>query len=136
MATDFDDAQKQVEQLFAAGWGSTTKIAYDNLQFNPDEVNDDSWVRLNVIDGTAEQVGLGAEANLYRHPGVVIVQVFVKEGQGIRVAKQLADQVAAIFRGTTSGGVLYRTPSVERIGPNGGWFQVNVNIPFQWDAQF
>lgn len=135
MATDFDNAQELIEQKFTTAWGATTPVGYDNVEYEP-APNVLQWVRLNVLDEAAFQTGMNGTDNLYRHPGTIIIQVFVREGKGVREAKQLADTVAAIFRGANENGILYRAPSIERIGPNNGWFQVNVNIPFHWDAQF
>ncbi len=135
MAVDFEDAQKSIETRFSTLWGTTTEIAYDNVEHTPGPTTI-SWVRLNVLTGDSIVAGLAGSVNLYRNVGVIVVQVFVKEGEGVRVALLLADTAAAIFRGTQVDGVLYRAPSVERIGPSDGWYQINVNIPFQWDAQF
>lgn len=135
MATGFDNAQQLIEQKFNTAWNAATPIAFDNVEFDP-PATVDQWVRLNVLDEAAFVAGMGGGVNLYRHPGIVIVQVFIRDGSGIREAKQLADTVAAIFRGANENGILYRAPYVETVGPNNGWFQVNVNIPFHWDAQF
>lgn len=135
MAVDFEDAQKAIEVLFNTQWGTTTHIAFDNVDWKP-EATTLKWVRLNVLTGDSITAGLHGDVNLYRSAGVIVVQVFVKEGEGVRTALLLADQAAAIFRGLQIDGIIYRAPSVERIGPSDGWYQVNVNIPFQWDAQF
>jgi hypothetical protein len=135
MAVDFEDAQKAIETKFSTAWGTTTEVAYDNVDYVP-PANVLQWVRLNVLNGATIVAGLAGSANLYRTAGVVVIQIFIKEGEGVRQGLLLADTAAAIFRGTQVDGVLYRAPSIVRVGPSDGWYQVNVNIPFQWDAQF
>ena len=135
MAVDFEDAQKAIETRFTTQWAAATEVAYDNVVYTPGSTVVE-WVRLNVLTGISTVASLGGATNLYRSVGVVVVQVFVKEGEGARKALLLADTVAAIFRGIQADGVLYRAPSIDRIGPSDGWYQINVNIPFQWDANF
>jgi len=86
---------------------------------------------------------LAGPYSTHRHPGMVVVQVFVPANWGDKTALDTADQVAALFRrqkvslkddqDVEWGAMQFRSPSVRTIGVNGAFFQVNVNIPFVRD---
>ncbi len=93
------------------------------------------WARLSVRPGEGRQVstGAGTSSRTFRIPGVAIVQIFVAVTTGMQVAQDLADKVRVAFQGVSAAGVLYRFPSQTNAGRSGGFWQVNVTIPFQAD---
>jgi len=132
----YDQERQDIETYFTTSWGTTTKIRWDNVKWT-EPVADPSWVALTVITDEAAQISLG-DNPLYRFPGMVIVQVFVKEGTGTGVANQLADQVVEAFRlrtlgVTATGFVKFQTPWKRREGIKEGWFQMNVFAPYARD---
>jgi hypothetical protein len=136
MATDSVDFRGAVGTFFAAGWGTTTPIAWPGRDYAP-PASQSSWVRLTVIESDTRQHEIGTVSqNQYRESGLVIVQVFTETNQGDGPALTLADQVATIFRkqsvAYTNGRAIFRAPQVRVIGPNSdaAWFQVNVSIPY------
>jgi len=132
----YEQERDDIETHFLTEWTTTTKIRWDNVKWdNPAE--DPSWVALTIITDEADQISLGDNPR-YRFPGMVIVQVFVKEGTGTGVVNQLADQVVEAFRlrtlGTApTGFVKFQTPWKRREGVKNGWFQMNVFAPYQRD---
>lgn len=130
----FDTGRKDVETRFQNYWGTTTEVLYDNMTRVPERGT--PWVRLTINEGQSNIIGI-ADTNLYRNLGVIIVQVFVPEGQGTASARQLADQAAAIFRGAQFGsGITCRAPQLANIGVIDGWYQINVSVPFFRDEYF
>lgn len=116
---------------WASAW-TQTPTAHGNVPFDP--AAGTPWVRLSVIDGAGQQASVGApQAVLERHAGVIVVQVFTPSGEGEGRARWLADQAAAVFRRQSFSGVSCRTPSFARLGESGGWFQVNVSIPYWYE---
>ena len=128
----FEAARKNIEQRWADNWLYSAYV-FDN---RPAPEGEEVWVRLTILDGDTEQASIGGPTSLYRHFGIIAVQVFVKEQTGTAKARQLADTVASIFRGQKFNGILCRSPAVQRVGVIEGWFQINVNVPFQWDGSF
>ena len=75
----------------------------------------------------------GAGGNLYRNTGLVAAQIFVPVAIGDGLAYEIADDIAAIFRSRLVSGVRFRTPATAPAGPDGAWYQRNVNVPFTAD---
>lgn len=122
-----------IESRFNSQWADRTPVAYGNLPYAP--IVGTAYVRLIVLTGRALQASMGA-APLYRHPGVIDVSVFIPEGSATKPALDLADAVVAIFRGAQFSGILCRPADVRNLGVVGGWFQVNVSIPYHRDEIF
>ena len=125
-------ALASIEQRFATAWGTTTPVQWPNRNYEPQPGNE--WVRLTVLDGDSTLVGLGLNARLYTHPGVILVGIFVPKGNGERRSAVLVDSVSEIWRGVEFDGILCRAPAVTRVGLTGEWFQTNVSVPFQRDG--
>lgn len=107
-------------------------VQYDNVTLdNPDDA---LWVRLSVLFGTSDKKSIGSlGANVSRHPGVVMVQIFAPIGKGDKDSFDLVDKVKAAFVPGTYSNVTYRTGSVVNLPREGSWFRTNFNIPFIGD---
>ncbi len=139
MATDFAEANRYITALLQDNIGSTVdEVEYENFQSGESALensNVDSWARLSILPGTSVQGSLGQVDNrLYRNTGLVVIQVFIKRGIWTKTAYDAADAIAAIYRGKTDNGIIYGAASVSAVGPSGGWFQVNVTVPYRWDS--
>jgi hypothetical protein len=124
-----------IRQRFATEFAlvrATVPVAYANRQFTPPD--NAEWVRLNIIEGDSTLAGIGGVgANLYRNSGLVAAQIFVPVAVGDGLAYEIADDIAAIFRSKLVSGVRFRTPATVPAGPDGPWYQRNVNVPFTAD---
>ena len=127
-----------IEDKFKTSWGTTTPISYDNLPFDVPLTN---WVRLEVWDGDATKASLGTGVQLRRSSGTVFITIYSVLSQGSKPARDLADQVATVFRDIQLSGLIFFEPSVKRLGEvyhtGGGdrgstaqWYQIIVSIPF------
>lgn len=128
----YQTALAAIEQRFQTQWGTTTPVQWPNRNYEP--VAGDEWVRLTVLDGQSFMAGMGFSSNLFRHPGLIIVSIFVPRGSGERRVNELVDSVSGIWRNAQFGEILCRAPSVEKVGESGEWYQVNVSVPFQRDT--
>ena len=135
MPTSFADAEQKITARYKDNVPTGLHIAYDNV--NDTQIRDnrliERWTRLTIFGGQSSQAAMGSVLRRYRNNGMVIVQCFTKEGVWTKPAIELADAIAVIFRGVAHDGITYRAPSAEKIGPAGGWYQVNVVVPFYWD---
>lgn len=133
----YEAEHNAIRTRFSTQWGSTTPVQYAGQNFTPDE--GEAWVRLVVLDATAYQASFGDTTNYYRHPGVVIVSIFIPTSKGDKEALQLADQVASIFRNWSDSTTRMRfqaPPSIKTIGEAKPWYQINVICPFIRDTLF
>ncbi len=105
---------------------------YDNQKAdNPDN---EIWCRLTIGFGESTQVANGGVGNnTFRTPGVMTAQIFAPMGMGEKGSYVIADAIKTAFRCVTDSGVVFRTPSIQRIGRVENSWQVNVNCPFHAD---
>lgn len=140
----FREARDAIADKFKAGFHAKRNepIAFDNfaqlVDTNGDVVDkpgDAPWVRLSIRLASGDQVTLGRVGSRgFRHAGVVIVQIFVPQGRGDGTAYDIADAVADTLRGVTTQSVRFLAPDPpEFVGPDGGWWQVNVNTDVEFD---
>ncbi len=128
---DFEAAANTIRSEFNTNF-TAYDVAWENVHFTPPQ--EDPWVRLTIREGEGFAAGFAGGTNRYRHPGNVIVQVFAPVGTGDGKAREIADSVAAIFRGKRLSGIrFFDAPYVQTVGPDGDWFQVNVQLPFEYD---
>ena len=136
MTAFFDQLRQQTEARFQANFTAlaANRIKFENQPFT--QPNDNEYVALWIRDGEGGNVALG-NSLLRRHPGVVIVQVFALAEKGTKLARDHADTIAAIFRNVqisiTGGVIRFREPRGIPVGEGNGWWQLNVECPFQLD---
>lgn len=130
----YETEANEIRSHFDTEWADETPVDWPNTAFaKPDR---DPWIRFRIRPADAGQADM-ASSPRFRHDGAVIVQVFVREHTGDGRAKELADKAAAIFRRTTIGSSVFRTPRANDIGPDGrGWYQINVIAPYYRDEVF
>lgn len=128
-------AEQAIREHFVDEWPDLTTISYtfDNAGDNNDfPTRGSAWVRVSIVQGEARQVEHGITRR-FRRAGVVVVQIFTPAGSGTGDALTLADYVRDVFEGRTINGVLFRATSVDRVGIDGPWYQINARTPFQAD---
>lgn len=128
----FEAMANTIRSRFKTLVGDVEKIPvhYDNEQ--KDKPENKLWARLNILPGQSIQVEIG-KSERFRTPGVMIVQLFLPIGKGMRDLHKMADKIKTAFRAVTVTGVVFRTPSEENVGRTGSWWQMNVSIPFYAD---
>jgi hypothetical protein len=126
----FEAKQTAVETYFKSNW-NTTQIHWENTAgFNPEIYEEFVRFTLGFGDSTRMQIGGGG----YRYFGVLMIQVFVKEGIGVNRGVKLADIVSGLFRDQIVSGVNFAVPFVTKFPKaEKGWFQVQVSTPFYFD---
>lgn len=139
-----------IQTRFATNWptyvGGTVQnplipVAYENVDFTPPEqsgISQGAWVRLSIRNGDSNQISFGGgDKGLHRAMGLIIVQCFVPEGKGEFLVRQLADYASAIFRSVSmSNGIKTKSPRVSYQGNSGGYYQLNVEVPYWRDEVF
>ncbi len=133
----FEAEEKALKGAFLTGWAanqSTYPAKYDG---SPKIDTSGAYVIFSVLPGDGARLELGDTGNS-RWVGIVIVQIFVPEAGGVRVAGTVGDLVKAIFHDQqfttdTGGKILCRQTSLRRAGQEGARIQYNAVTPFQRD---
>ena len=126
------NAARQILAARMAEW-TTTPICWPNTP--PLESTGVPWVRFAVIEtgDTTEYVTTGGGPVI--PGGLVVVQVFAPSGEGDGDASALADQIAALFRGYSSGGLFCGKIRRSVVGTNDGWYQINISAPWLYTEE-
>lgn len=123
----FKEALQYIESRLSSNW-SATPIDFDNMPFQA--AVGTPFIRCQVEWAGTEQIGVGGR---FRGEGVIIIGIFTPMHTGSRAGNKLADDVATIYNLYQYQGLKCRFASTMRIGQYREWYQINVNIPFQYD---
>lgn len=115
---------------------SADSIAWDNVAFDNQKASDaTAWCRLQILQGESSGLSLGSTA--VRAQGFMLASIFTPAEQGDKLALEIADEIVSACNSTTitlaGNTTILRTPSVNPIGRDGAWYQINVSVPFQSD---
>lgn len=128
----FESIRQVIESRMAA-W-TDAPIAYDGVPNSPALQTaidtKEPWVRLTIQHGDSQTAALGAAPEV-RRTGLIQVQVFVAENQGSRPAAVLADSLASHLQYYTVDSLETLAASVQRVGPQDGWFMYILTAPFR-----
>lgn len=133
----FQDELAAIETRLKTNW-TTTPIKFENVPFTEPTT---AYVALNIVVGEGLQISLGATNVLRRWPGIIMMRVFAPENTGTKVVRQYADSLGAIFdraqfSSGNSGVISCRIPSIETVGLQSGWWQINVSVPYRRTRQY
>lgn len=105
---------------------------FDNQDVEPPVTG--QWIRFSIIPGESIQVEFGSKKR-FRQFGIATAEIMDEIGKGTKAINLLINAIntSGVFRSVSVGGVVYRTPSVLRVGRVGNWYKVNVLIPFYAD---
>jgi hypothetical protein len=96
-----------------------------------------SWIRVNIVHGPAGQASLASPMGRRRwnRTGTLIVQCFVPLTKGSVVgARAIATALQDGMQGSESShGVWFRGATVNEVGKDASWYQVNFAITFTYD---
>jgi hypothetical protein len=133
----YELAVKNIRKAFATAWGTTTKVAYDDV---PDDTIPPSpaatWVRLNIshVDGYQASAG-SPNSYRFRREGLINAQIFQPQGKDSIDARKKADLIIPIFQGRQISGITFFDVQAREIGNDGaGWYQINVLSKFYYDV--
>ena len=124
----YEAERASIEGRLSTNW-KTTPIRFENVAYTPASTTT-AFIELAIVNGASRQISLGTPA-LYRHPGVISINIRTRLQIGSSTGKKHADTIAGIFRGKEfATGITCKAPRITRIGEVEGWFVYNVSIPF------
>lgn len=139
----FAVSRESIETAFRDAWFAVTDtpLTFDNTRgfftttgYTLDSIKESEFVRLTIKPVDTQTITLGANPET-RTRGLVMVQVFVKEGTGSGRAFALADVVASILQNKLIDGIQFMATSMVNVGPQNGYYQVNATTRY-WVTSF
>ena len=136
------EALQAIAARVEAEWAATV-VTYDGQRFDPP--SDAAWVRITIRDQPTRKVTHGnIGARQATRAALLIAQVFAPIGEvdSSHPALELAEQFRALFEGRdvpdTPGAecINFEDATVRRIGADGGFYQVNVNLTHTYPQTF
>lgn len=124
----FKNERIAIENRFEEFWNETP-IAWENVAF--DTPNNSAWVRLNILNGSSNYRAING---LKRNLGIITVQIFTQKDTGTNVAREYADTIRGIFESKKFSDVVCDVASINTIGADSVWHQINVTIPYWRDS--
>jgi hypothetical protein len=89
-------------------------------------------LRASIRLGEQRQVSTGG-VKRFRQGGALVLQVYNPLGKGDQANLSLIDTILLFFRCKTYDGVVFATPTLETVGRNDKYWQVNAICPFYYD---
>ena len=144
MTATLTSARHEIHQAFQTVWDSGSAalnggvippISYDAVAF--DTPTAAAWARIRIRHEQGEQVTLGPPAQKrFNKTGTVIVSIFTPVSTSLDTSKAEALGILAksAFEGkATPSQVWFRDVSINEIGVEESWFQVDVIATFNYD---
>lgn len=137
MSSAIADTAAAIRARFATLFGgahSGLLVVYDN-EPNVEPSPELPYVALKIDWAEATQVGI---PRLMRDVGLVLVSVYVPQGTGEGAALDLADAARTVFESVSIAinsnlNLLFLQPRVQKVGPEGPYYRVNVIGRFKAD---
>lgn len=146
MSLTFSEARDAIFTRFNTDWAALAPAANGGVLPAVDWQGDDEgaaqdnskpWARAVILHGPSSQdvLGVAGAGRSFERTGTVVISIFapLSRGQGLTQAEALAIIAQNAFEGKTAGTgdcIWFRNVSINEIGPDGGWFQINVNADF------
>ncbi len=117
------------------GWVAS-RIKWPGTPFQEPSV---AWIAVNILRGAGNELTIGTPAQR-RFAGVVAIQIFDRENNGLATILSLADQLEQRFINANSRTTISATEYIDFQQPGltpdqvvNGWRQVNLNVPYVRD---
>lgn len=134
------EASQAIASTIEASWTGTAldRVVFDGQRASPG--GDDpslAWVRVTIVELTPGPATIGTAGDrLVVQRGLLIAQVFtpLEDADSALPAVELATTFRDLFHAQAIGAdpIHFEPAAPRRIGVDGGWYQVNVSIPFAY----
>lgn len=89
------------------------------------------WYRISILGGINHIASL-SDTPCVREVGTLIVQIFDNDGGGTKNIKQMADSLAKHLGCIMLDDLELLAPSIVNVGASGGFYQMNVQVPYRY----
>ncbi len=121
--------------MLKSAWNESTQglIQWENMPFT--QPTGRVWLAAFILDSDSFQASLPAGTTLYRHPGILQIDVLGPLDQGTRQLTEVIDLLTPIFRRVTrqtSDGQLvkFKVPRTVNLGEQNGWWRYSFRVDF------
>jgi hypothetical protein len=115
-----------IESRLSSNW-STTAIKWDNVAYIPTPGT--AWIRCTILPGEVEALSFGRDTTK-EFMGLIDISIFTPKETGSVLARTYADTLSALFDMVAFGTIDCDEASVQNLGVDGDWYQLNITIPF------
>ena len=134
MSLTYQQARDEITSLIHTPWAQahpTYVMLFDDRPGAKPDGNT-PWARLTIRHNDGQNAALGNK--LFGRQGLVTVQIFTPQGEGLLTADILAKLVSDALEGkSTVGGVWFRNVRMREVGGDGSFYQVNVIAEFDYN---
>ena len=126
-----------VRTAFGTHWTNAGEdlaiVAWDNVQFNPE--NDDVMVIFGLahVSGTQASLGTGTDIQI-RRSVILAAQILVRHNTGQAEADRLAEIILDFCESVKIAGIRFRDMGLTEAGRSNQWFEVVVNAQIDYDS--
>jgi len=136
MAATQETASDEMLAFFKTAWDTTGLIAvYENVK-GAVPTAQVGWARpiIRHAGGGRQSLTGALNQTKYGQLGLMVVSIFIPNGNGLSLGRSLGKTVADAFDGkATASAVWFRNVRVVEVGPSNEWYQFNVVIEFTYD---
>ena len=136
MSATQETASDEMLAFFKTVWDTTSLIAvYENVR-GAVPTAQAAWARPSIRHASGGGQSLTGALNKikYIRHGIMIVSIFIPNGNGLSLGRSLGKTVADAFEGkATASAVWFRNVRTVEVGPSDEWYQFNVVIEFVYD---
>ena len=122
----FEEVEQIIETIMQNSWHDTP-VYFDNVLLKQSMETPYVTCKIDWLDA------YGAGPMRTRNDGYILLEVFVPQNIGSRLATKLIDKLNDIFKSSGTGNLHFKPGQPQRIGNNNGWYQRNLNVPFYFD---
>lgn len=127
-----------ISQLFLENWKNAAPVYWQGVAEKKTPNVTTAWARHIIKHGSSQQTTFGEKsARRFTRTGIISIQIFTPittKGGGLGKAEELAELARDSYEGINTNTSLsfYGAQTVD-VGPNNGWYQINVIINFTYD---
>lgn len=127
----------EVRTAFATFWTgkgeSLDAIGWNNLSFDPSNLDEYIFLNLAHASGTIASLGTGVDTQI-RRTVIFAAQIFVRHNTGQQRADELSELVLEFLESAKLPGIRFRDIGLTEAGRVNEWFQVNANCSVEYDS--
>lgn len=136
-STTHEEAKEAVAQLFKSIWTDNLGWTFQlgNEQFTIPSGNRVAWARLIFRHQGSTQYTFGQDGcRKFKRNATAFIQIFTLAGGGEQESAQLVDAILTGFEGVriVDTTVCFLDVIPREVGPSGKWYQVTVDVNFEY----
>lgn len=133
-----DTERQKIYQMLRDGWTEATHgpIMWENTPF--EQPRDKLWIAVFILDVPSFQGSLPAGTTLFRHPGILQIDIMNPLDKGTKALNDAIDLLTTIYRNkdvNTSDNqrISFKTPQTRNLGEQNGFWRFNFRVEYERD---